>query len=72
MKVEPSGVVFSATCDVQTERCVAREWGRSPPSGGRRERPRSMYAGHVSIQKVRTGAWEIEGARLRQRVGATQ
>jgi hypothetical protein len=68
MLVEPSGVVFSGVCAVQTERCVAREWGALTAVWGPPGETQINVCGACLDELVRRGDWQIEGARPRQRV----
>ena len=68
MNVEPSGVVFSGVCDIQTDRCTAREWGALTAVWGPPGQTQINVCGACLDEKVRTGEWQIEGARIRQRV----
>lgn len=67
MKVEPSGVVFVGSCDVQSKRCLAKVSGPVtaiwvPP--GRTQ----VNVCHACLdQQFRGGEWEIAGARIKQR-----
>lgn len=65
--IEPTGVVFTAVCDIQTDKCVARQ---AAPITAVWANP-----GHLQInvcracleEMIRQGEWHIEGARIRQR-----
>jgi hypothetical protein len=64
MKVEPSGVIFSGVCQIQTEKCVAKEpkpitavW--VPPG-----RTQIDICGACLDENIRLGEWKIEGARV--------
>jgi hypothetical protein len=64
MKVEPSGVIFSSICQIQTAKCVAKEpkpitavW--VPPG-----RTQINICGACLDEKIRQGEWKIEGARV--------
>lgn len=67
MKIEPSGVVFVGVCDIQTDRCIARQ---SAPVTAVWETP-----GRIQVnvcrpcleEKVRLGEWEIQGAKITKR-----
>lgn len=67
MKIEPTGVIFVDVCSIQTERCVAKE---SAPITAVWSLP-----GRVQINvcrpcievQIRSGEWEIQGARIERR-----
>jgi len=68
MKVEPSGVVMIDICSIQTDKCVAKKpapvtavW--SPPG-----RTQMNVCRPCLEEKIRAGEWEIQGARVEQRV----
>jgi hypothetical protein len=64
MRVEPSGVVFVGVCDVQTDRCVARQ---PSPVTAVWETPGRMQVNVCRPcleEKVRLGEWEIQGAKI--------
>ncbi len=46
-KVEPSGVILHGVCDIQTDRCTAKDGGPSLPCVGRLGGHKSMCAGCV-------------------------
>jgi hypothetical protein len=63
MKIEPTGILFEAICDIQTEQCTARSaapvtavW--SPPGPDTGECLSCLY------EMVRRDEWQVEGARL--------
>ena len=63
MKVEPTGVVMTGTCSVQTNRCVART---PAPITAVWTMPGVRQIDVCSAcldEQVRTGAWIVEGAR---------
>lgn len=66
MYVEPSGIVVIGTCEVQTERCVAL---RPAPVAAVRTGPQSevVACGACLNEMVRSGEWEIPGARVTPR-----
>jgi hypothetical protein len=68
-RVEPSGVIFRGSCDVQTERCISREWGALTAVWGPPGQTQIDVCGACLEEKLRTGEWEIEGAMLRERAG---
>lgn len=67
MKVEPSGVVFVGSCDIQSKRCLAKVSGPvtaiwAPP--GRSQ----VNVCHTCLdEQFRSSEWEIAGARIKQR-----
>lgn len=66
MKVEPSGVVMRGECDIKTEACTAKEHGPitavwTPPG-----RTQTNVCRPCLEEMVRSGKWEIEGARIAQ------
>jgi hypothetical protein len=68
MRVEPSGVVFVGICDVQTDRCVARQ---PSPVTAVWETPGRMQVNVCRPcieEKVRLGEWEIQGAKITKEV----
>jgi hypothetical protein len=65
-RVEPTGVFFSGSCWIQTERCTAREWGALTAVWGPPGETQINVCGACLEEKVRAGEWEIRGARLRQ------
>jgi hypothetical protein len=63
MKVEPSGVIFSGVCQIQTSICAAKEpkpitalW--VPPG-----RTQIDICGACLDEKLRLGEWKIEGSK---------
>jgi hypothetical protein len=63
-KVDPTGVVFSGVCHIQTDRCMAREWGPLTAVWGPPGRTQVNVCGACLEEMVRTHAWDVEGARL--------
>ena len=64
MKVEPTGIVFVATCSIQTPRCTAIQpqpitavWGTP--------RVQIDVCRACLEEKMRLGEWQVEGARVR-------
>ena len=66
MKVEPSGVVLTGVCSIQTDRCTAREAGPITSVWGPPGRTQINVCRACLEEKIRTGEWQVEGARLRQ------
>lgn len=67
MKVEPSGVVMTGECSVKTDACTAKTanpitavW--APPG-----RTQVNVCSACLEEKIRTGEWKVEGARVRPR-----
>jgi len=67
MQVEPSGVVMTGECDIKTDVCTARTakpitavW--TPPG-----RTQVNVCRACLDEKIRTGEWQVEGARVRPR-----
>jgi len=65
-KIEPSGVVMIGECQVQTERCVAREPQPITAVWTVPCRTQVNVCRACLDEKVRTGEWCIEGARVRR------
>ena len=68
MKVETSGVVLRGECDVKTDYCEAKTHGAltavwTPPG-----RTQTNVCRACLEEKVKSGEWEIEGARVSQSV----
>jgi hypothetical protein len=67
MKVEPIGVIFDGICSIQTEKCVAKQ---SAPITAVWQHP-----GRIQVnvcrpcleEQIRSGEWEIEGAKVEKR-----
>lgn len=64
MKVEPSGVVFSGVCHIQTKRCMAKEWGALTAVWGPPGQTQINVCGACLDEKFRNGEWQIPGARV--------
>ena len=67
-KVEPSGVILHGVCDIQTERCTAKDGGGHHPRLGATRPDANQCVSGLSRKKMRRGEWTVEGARVRQRV----
>jgi hypothetical protein len=63
MKVEPSGVVMTGTCTVQTERCVARQPAPITAVWTVPGKAQIDVCAACLDEQVRVGSWIIEGAR---------
>jgi hypothetical protein len=66
MKVEPSGVVLTGVCSIQTDRCTARDVGPITAVWGPPGRTQLNVCRACLETKIRTGEWQVEGARLQQ------
>ncbi len=66
MKVEPSGVVMFGSCSVQTDKCVAREPAPITAVWSQPGRQQIDVCGACLEEQMRTDAWTVEGARVRQ------
>ena len=64
LKVESSGVVMFGICTIQTKRCVAREGAPITAVWTLPGRTQVNVCAACLDEQIRTGAWEIEGARL--------
>ena len=69
INIEPTGVVFTGVCDIQTEKCTARTtapltavW--SPPG-----RTQVNVCGACLQEMVRYGEWYVKGARIVRQPG---
>src|SRR5262245_41882392 len=67
MKIEPSGVFLSDVCEIQTERCVARQRSTITAVWKMPGRVQVNTCRACLYEQVRSGEWEIEGARIRWR-----
>ena len=63
MKVEPSGVVMSGTCVVQTRVCVAKEPAPITAVWTVPGRTQINVCSACLDEQLRTGTWIVEGAR---------
>jgi len=64
MKVEPSGVVFRGICDIQTDRCIARQLAPVTAVWETPGRIQVNVCRPCLEEKVRLGEWEIQGAKI--------
>lgn len=70
--IEPSGVIMKGICSLQTDKCVANQspaaitavWG--PPG-----RTQVDVCAACLQEMIRTGEWEIQGARIEKRADLT-
>jgi hypothetical protein len=60
--IEPSGVIFSDACTIQTDRCTAREKAAVTAVWGPPGRTQINVCGSCLQEKVRIGEWKIGGA----------
>jgi hypothetical protein len=67
MIIEPSGVIFTGICEVQTERCVARQPAPVSAIWTSPQRLQVDVCGACLPEMVRNGEWEIPGARVSPR-----
>jgi hypothetical protein len=67
MKVEPSGVIMTGVCEVQTPLCQAREPAPITAVWSLPARSQINVCRACLEQCVRDGAWEIPGARIHRR-----
>jgi hypothetical protein len=67
MKVEPSGVIMTGVCEVQTPVCQAREPSPITAVWSVPARNQINVCRACLEQCVRDGAWEIPGARIQRR-----
>lgn len=66
--IEPSGVIFTGVCSVQTERCTAIEVAPVTAVWGPPGRTQINVCGACLEEMMRRGEWEVEGARVRQQI----
>jgi len=68
MKVEPSGVVMIDICSIQTDKCVAKKPAPVTAVWTSPGRTQMNVCRPCLEEKIRAGEWEIQGARVEQRV----
>jgi hypothetical protein len=66
-KIEPTGVVFTGVCDIQTAQCIARTNAPITAVWSYPGRNQVNVCRECLEEMVRKGEWRIEGARIRQR-----
>lgn len=66
-RIEPTGVIFAGICDIQTDRCVARQTAPITAVWAYPGRTQVNVCRECLEEMVRKGEWKIEGARIRQR-----
>jgi hypothetical protein len=68
MKVEPTGVVLVDVCGVQTEKCVARNAASVTAVWTLPARVQVNVCRPCLEEQVRSGEWQIQGAKVERRV----
>lgn len=65
MKIEPTGIIFQAKCDLKTDKCIS-EGPNSPVTAvwGPPGRTQINVCRPCLEEMMRLGLWEIRGARL--------
>jgi len=67
MKIEPSGVIFSDVCSIQSDRCVARQLSSPVTAVWGTPRMQINVCRPCLEEMVRLGEWEIPGRRILRR-----
>lgn len=67
MKIEPSGVIFTDICSVQTERCEAKKAAPITAVWTFPARLQVNVCRPCLEEQVRSGEWEIPGAKIEKR-----
>jgi hypothetical protein len=67
MNVEPSGVVILGICEVQTEKCTAKVPASITAVWALPARRQINVCSPCLDEMIRSGDWQIEGARLKRR-----
>ncbi len=67
MKIEPSGVIFVAVCSIQTDRCVATQPSPITAVWASPGRMQINVCRPCLEEQIRSGKWEIQGARIARR-----
>jgi hypothetical protein len=67
MRIEPSGVIFKGICDIQTDRCLAKQTAPVTAVWGAPGRSQINVCRPCLEEKVRAGEWEIQGAHIPRR-----
>jgi hypothetical protein len=65
MKIEPSGVIFTGACSIQTDRCRARESGTVSAVWASPGRLQIDVCAACLDEQMRSGDWEIQGAKIK-------
>jgi hypothetical protein len=68
MKIEPTGVVLMDVCSVQTEKCVARSVAPVTAVWTLPARMQVNVCRPCLEEQVRSGEWQIQGAKVERRV----
>jgi hypothetical protein len=67
MRVEPTGIILVDTCNVQTEKCVAKRPAPITAVWTAPGRTQVNVCQPCLEEQIRSGQWEIQGARIRRR-----
>ncbi|MGI9065278.1 MAG: hypothetical protein ACR2HX_02590 [Pyrinomonadaceae bacterium] len=67
MKIEPTGIVFTEVCGIQTERCVARKPAPITAVWTLPGRVQVNVCRPCLEEQIRSGEWEVAGARVERR-----
>jgi hypothetical protein len=67
MLIEPSGVIFKDICEIQTDKCIARQPAALSAVWTTPGRRQVNVCAACLEEQVRLGIWEIQGARIRSR-----
>jgi len=64
MQIEPTGVIFSGRCEVQSEHCIARDSGALTAVWQLPARKQINVCRACLENEIRAGEWSISGARI--------
>ncbi|HKO43936.1 MAG TPA: hypothetical protein VJU84_11730 [Pyrinomonadaceae bacterium] len=67
MRIEPTGILLSGICEIQTEKCTARTPASITVVWTLPARRQISVCSPCIEEMVRSGEWEIESAKLRRR-----
>lgn len=67
MRVEPTGIILVDICNVQTEKCVAKKPAPITAVWTSPGRTQMNVCRPCLEEQIRSGQWEIQGARIRRR-----
>jgi len=67
MKIEPSGVILKDVCSIQTDKCVAKQPAPITAVWAVPGRMQINVCRPCLEEQVRSGEWEIQGARITRR-----
>jgi len=67
MKIEPSGVIFTGICDIQTSRCLAKQPAPITAVWATPGRLQINVCRPCLEEQIRAGEWEIPGTRIPMR-----